>query len=170
MSDEVSPHVYTNHTSVMLRDVVEDDLPIFYKHQLDQDASSMAAFQSRNRADFNAHWIKIMADQTNTKRTILYCGNVAGYIVRYMQFNLYEVGYWLGKEYWGKGIATIALKRFLEIVPDRPLYAHVAKHNIASQRVLLKSGFTIHSDNQAPFSSMGSEVDELMFVLLPEHQ
>ncbi len=56
------------------------------------------------------------------------------------------MGYWLGREYWGKGIATRALSLFLDQVTARPLYAYVAKHNLASIRVLQKCGFTITSE------------------------
>ncbi len=41
------------------------------------------------------------------------------------------------------GIATGALRQFVEGETVRPLYAYVAKHNIASQRVLEKCGFRI---------------------------
>jgi RimJ/RimL family protein N-acetyltransferase len=68
---------------------------------------------------------------------------VAGNIVCWEQAGEREVGYWLGKEYWGKGIATRALKEFLEMVKTRPLMAHVAKRNIASRRVLEKCGFAV---------------------------
>jgi hypothetical protein len=56
-----------------------------------------------------------------------------------------EVGYWLGREFWGQGIATQALALFLEEEPTRPLVAHVAKHNIGSRRVLEKCGFVVVS-------------------------
>jgi RimJ/RimL family protein N-acetyltransferase len=52
-------------------------------------------------------------------------------MVCFEQLGEREVGYWLGKGYWGKGIATQALKEFLKHIGTRPLYAHVAKHNIA---------------------------------------
>ncbi len=126
---------------VHLRHVIESDLPIFFEQQLDPDATRMAAFPSRDREAFMAHWAKIMRDETNTLMTILFDGQVAGNIVSWQQDDKREVGYWLGKEYWGKGIATRALAEFLNHVTQRPLYAHVAKHNLASIRVLEKCGF-----------------------------
>ncbi len=129
-------------SNVYLRDVIESDLPIFYEQQLDPDATRMAAFPSRNREAFMAHWAKITRDETNILRTILFDGQVAGNVVSWQQDDEREVGYWLGKEYWGKGIATRALAEFLNHVTTRPLYAHVVKHNLASIRVLEKCGFT----------------------------
>jgi RimJ/RimL family protein N-acetyltransferase len=112
---------------VHLRDVIESDLPIFYEQQLDPDATRMAAFPSRDREAFMKHWAKIMADETNTLKTILFAGQVAGNIVSWQQGDEREVGYWLGKEYWGKGIATRALAEFLNHVTTRPLYAQLAQ-------------------------------------------
>lgn len=132
---------------VQLRDVIESDLPIFYEQQLDPEATRMAAFPSRDREAFMAHWAKIRRDGANTLMTILFDGQVAGNIVSWQQDAEREVGYWLGKEYWGKGIATQALAEFLNHVTQRPLYAHVVKHNIASIRVLEKCGFTRYGEN-----------------------
>ena len=135
--------------TVLLRNVVESDLPIFFEQQLDPVANQMAAFPARDREAFMAHWAKILADESNILKTILYGDQVAGNIVSWEQpdeGSEQEVGYWLGREYWGKGIATRALSLFLEQVTARPLYAYVAKHNLASIRVLEKCGFTITSE------------------------
>ena len=130
-------------TSILLRDVTDPDLPILYEQQLDPEAAAMAAFPPRDRESFMAHWAKIMADGSNILKTILFGGQVAGNIVSWEMEDKCEVGYWIGKEFWGKGIATQALKEFLEIVRTRPLWAHVAAHNIASRLVLEKCGFTV---------------------------
>ena len=137
--------------NVHLRDVIESDLPIFYEQQLDPDATQMAAFPARDREAFVAHWVKIMLDETNVLKTILFDGQVAGNIVSWQQEGECEVGYWLGKEYWGQGIATRALAAFLGEVTTRPLYAHVVKHNLASRRVLEKCGFSLHGENDEEF-------------------
>ncbi len=134
-------------STVQLRDVLEHDLPIFFEQQLDPEAAQMAAFPSRDRESFMAHWRKILADETIAKQTIVFDGQIAGNIVCWGQDNQHQVGYWLGKPYWGKGIATRALAQFLNQVKTRPLYAHVARHNVASQRVLEKCGFTFYGDD-----------------------
>jgi RimJ/RimL family protein N-acetyltransferase len=127
--------------NVLLRDVSESDLPIFYEQQLDPEATQMAAFPARDRESFMAHWAKIMADESGVLKTILFNDQVAGNIVCWEASGEWEVGYWIGKKYWGKGIATKALAAFLDQVKTRPLYAHVAKHNVGSRRVLEKCGF-----------------------------
>jgi RimJ/RimL family protein N-acetyltransferase len=103
----------------------------------------MAAFPSRELDAHMRHWHKIMAEPSGTLRTIVFEGDVVGNIVSWDAADGREVGYWIGREHWGRGIATHALHLFLEEIPHRPLYAHVARHNIASRRVLEKCGFVV---------------------------
>jgi RimJ/RimL family protein N-acetyltransferase len=127
--------------TILLRDVSASDLPIFFEQQLDPIANQMAAFPARDRDAFMAHWAKIMADEANILKTILYGDQVAGNLVSWEHDGEREVGYWLGRKFWGKGIATRALSLFLQQVKSRPLYAYVVRHNLASIRVLEKCGF-----------------------------
>ena len=152
-------------TEILLRDVTEDDLPIFFEHQLDPEANRMAAFPARDREAFTAHWTKILGDDTVTKKTILFDGQVAGNVVSFERFGEREVGYWIGRQYWGKGVATRALSEFLGHVTTRPLYARVAKHNVASLRVLKKCGFTIYGHDKVPADTGGEEVEEVILKL-----
>src|SRR5918999_1645947 len=118
---------------VQLRDVISEDLPIFFQHQLDQEAVDMAAFPPRDRDAFMVHWrTKLLGDDTGIAKTILLDGRVAGNIVSFERAGEREVGYWIGREFWGRGVATKALSRFLRLVKWRPLYARVAKYNVAS--------------------------------------
>jgi RimJ/RimL family protein N-acetyltransferase len=126
---------------VRLRDVLEEDLPVFFEHQADPVANRMAAFPPRDRDAFTAHWAKILADEAITKKTILVDGQVAGNVVSFDWDGRREVGYWVGREHWGKGVATKALAQFLRTMKRRPLHARVAKHNLGSLRVLEKCGF-----------------------------
>jgi RimJ/RimL family protein N-acetyltransferase len=128
---------------VELRDVVESDLPVFYEHQLDPEATRMAAFVARDRDSFMAHWTKILRDDTGKVRTVVVDGEVAGNVVSFELEGQRLVGYWIGKRFWGKGVATRALSAFLEHETDRPLYARVATSNVASIRVLEKCGFAL---------------------------
>lgn len=136
----------THH--VRLREVQEADLPVFFEHQRDPVANQMAAFAPRAYEAFMAHWAKIRQAPTGLIRTILCDEQVAGNIVCFEAAGKLEVGYWLGREFWGKGLATQALSIFLDLVPQRPLYAFVVKHNQGSRRVLEKCGFAL-SDEEA---------------------
>ena len=131
---------------ITLREVTKDDLPIFFEHQLDGEATQMAAFPSRDRDAFMAHWAKIMNKETNQTgilNTILADDTVAGNVVYWEAAGEPNIGYWLGKTHWGKGIASAAVAQFLTKIETRPVYAHVAKHNFASIRVLQKCGFQL---------------------------
>ena len=142
--------------SVSLREVLEADLQTLFEYQLDPESLRMAAFPSRDRNAFMAHWHKILADASVTAATVLFNGVVAGDIVSWEQDGEREVGYWIGRTYWGKGIATEALSQFLEHLDGPPLSAHVAKHNVGSLRVLEKCGFTIVGEGKH------GDVDELI--------
>lgn len=75
-------------------------------------------------------------------------GRVAGYLTSFLRDDVREVGYWLGREFWGKGLATRALREFLAVETRRPLAARVAKHNAGSLRVVQKCGFTITGEDR----------------------
>ena len=120
---------------VILQDVVEDDLPVFFEYQQDPLANHMAAFTSKDPADreaFMAHWARILSDDTVTTKTILLADQVVGSVGSYVQSGETEVTYWIGREHWGKGIATDALSQLLEQVKVRPLHARAAKDNLGS--------------------------------------
>jgi RimJ/RimL family protein N-acetyltransferase len=127
----------------MLRDVIASDLPIFFSHQLDPEATHMAAFPGREQwPDFLAHWqTKILGDAACCKQTIVWNGAVVGNISSWPKEDRRFVGYWIGREYWHRGIASAALVEFLGHDRARPLHANVAVHNVGSMRVLEKCGF-----------------------------
>ncbi len=126
---------------VSLRAVAGADLPVFCEQQLDPEAARMAAFRSRTPEAFSAHWTRILADPKNLIRTIVWEDQVAGNVLSFDRGELREVGYWLGRAFWGKGIASAALAQFLALDEKRPLYGVVAEHNVGSVRVLEKCGF-----------------------------
>ena len=150
-------------TDVRLVKVAPEHLEVLFEQQLDPEATRMAAFPSRDRDAFMAHWAKIVVNPTGTARAILVDGRVAGNIVAFAAGGETLVGYWLGREFWGQGIATRALAAFLQLVPTRPLLAHVAKHNVGSIRVLGKCGFTVAREERA--ADGGEEIDELVMEL-----
>ena len=126
---------------VELREVRGEDLRAFLEHQRDPVAAEVAAFLSRDRDAFFAHWGRILRDPDVLARAILVDGRVAGNVVSFAVDGRRYVGYWLGRAFWGRGIATEALRRFLRVEPARPLFASVARTNVGSIRVLEKCGF-----------------------------
>ncbi|HET8728772.1 MAG TPA: GNAT family protein [Alphaproteobacteria bacterium] len=153
---------------VLLRDVTADDLPIFFDQQLDPDANHMAAFTAADPADreaFALHWAKILGDSAVVKKTIVCGGEVVGHVLAFDQFGRPSVSYWIGRRFWGRGIATRSLSAFLGHVADRPLYARAAKDNVASLRVLEKCGFAIDGEDKGFSTVRGTEVEEFILKL-----
>jgi RimJ/RimL family protein N-acetyltransferase len=140
---------------VLLRDVEASDLPFFFEHQLDPEATRMADFPSRDRESFMAHWGRVLKEENALKKTILFDGEVAGNIVSFVNSGEREVGYWIGRGFWGRGVATRALAEFLRLEERRPLHARVVRHNVASVKVLEKCGFRV----------TGEEDDEIVLEL-----
>jgi len=154
---------------LLLRDVVEDDLPLFFDFQLDPDANHMAAFTARDPTDrkaFIAHWNRILADPTTINRTIVCDGQVVGSVSSYIESGKPEVTYWIGRTHWGKGIATQALGAFLvQVDTRRPICARVAKDNMGSRRVLEKCGFQVIGGAKGFANARGEEIEELHLQL-----
>jgi RimJ/RimL family protein N-acetyltransferase len=146
-----------------LREVTLDDVAEFYRHQVDPAAYRMAAFPPREEEAFLAHWTRIRADETVLARAIVFDGRVVGYVAAFDQDGRRHVGYWIGREHWGRGIATRALAGFLSEMRTRPVYARVARHNGASLRVLQKCGFSITEEDVGLDS-----VNEIILVLTVE--
>ena len=154
---------------LFLRDVVEDDLPLFFDFQLDPDANRMAAFIARDPTDreaFTAHWNKILVEPTCVIRTIVWDGQVVGSVSSYEESGRPEVTYWIGRAHWGKGIATRALTTFLaQVNTTRPIYARAAKDNLGSRRVLEKCGFRVIGEMKGFAKARGAEIEELLLEL-----
>ncbi|SER17738.1 GNAT family N-acetyltransferase [Piscibacillus halophilus] len=153
---------------VILRDIQEGDLPIFFEHQQDPISNYMAAFTSKNPSDWSQfcnHWNKILTEKTILKQSIIQENKVVGHVISFDMFGEREVTYWINRESWGKGVATEALKQFLRLDPMRPLYARAAKDNIGSRRVLEKCGFFIVDEDKGFANARNMEVEEFVFIL-----
>ncbi len=148
---------------VVLRAVTPDDLPAFFEQQLDPVACEMAAFPARDREAFMAHWGRVLDDRSAITRAILLDGRVAGNVGCWEALGERLVGYWIGREFWGKGVATSALRAFVEEIGLRPLHARVARTNGASIRVLEKCGFVVCGAEKG--TVRGVEIEELVYVM-----
>lgn len=135
---------------IEIRPVIEADVETFYLHQADPEASAMAVFASRDRASHFEHWRKIAANPDLLARAVLVGGQVAGNVASWPADGRRLVAYWIGREFWGRGVGTQALRLFVAEIKVRPLFAEVVVTNPGSQRVLEKSGFTRIEQRPSP--------------------
>ena len=153
---------------IVLRPVEDVDLDTFFEHWRDAEALRMAAFtpaDAGDRAAFDARWARMRNDETILMRTIEADGRPVGSIGSWDNDGRREVTYWIGRAHWGKGIASDALRAFLELERTRPVYAATAADNVASQRVLAKCGFDKVGTGRAYAHARGEEVDEVLLRL-----
>jgi len=103
-------------------------------------------------------------------------GKVAGSIGMMRMTDIYrknaEAGYFIGEEYWGKGIATIALRQYVSYIfhtfDITRITAPVIEHNRASQRVLEKVGFRKEALHLKSIFKNGEYHNEVIYALLRE--
>ncbi len=158
----------SDSVTVVLREVAPGDLDAFFAHQLDAEANRLAAFvgkDPRDRAAFDARWARILASPRNVNRTIVAAGQVVGHVACFPQDGELEVTYWLGREFWGRGLATQALRAMLQLVPTRPILARCATDNVSSLRVLQKCGFTITGTDRGFAHGRGEVTEEYLLRL-----
>ena len=149
----------------VLRDVELSDIDAFFEHQSDPGAAAMAVFPARDREAFEAHWRRLLADDSLVTRTIVADGAVAGNIGCWTQDGLRLVGYWVGRDFWGRGLATTALAELAAEIPERPLHAWVAATNVGSIRVLEKCGFVEVERRSEHSEHAGRVIEEILHRL-----
>jgi RimJ/RimL family protein N-acetyltransferase len=157
-------------SEIALRAVTEGDLATFFEDQQDPAARWMAAFVAKDPTDwaaFTAKWAKILGNEAGTARTIVCGGRPAGNVLSFVApwSGQREVSYWIGREYWGRGVATQALTAFIELLTDRPLYARAAADNVGSIRVLEKCGFIPTGRARGFAEARGEEIEEVILEL-----
>ncbi|WP_030791175.1 GNAT family N-acetyltransferase [Streptomyces sp. NRRL S-920] len=153
---------------VSLREVHDSDLPVFFRQLNDPESGHMAAFLPEDPADrtrFDAQWTKMRASAGTDVRTVLADGDVVGNAGVYGEPGEREVTFWIDRAYWGRGLATAALRELLALFPERPLYARAAADNAGSLRVLEKCGFRESARERGYAAARGAEIDEVVLVL-----
>jgi RimJ/RimL family protein N-acetyltransferase len=160
--------VWEGSGQLVLREIEDRDLSVPFEHSTDPDAIRMAAFtspDSDDRPSFDRRWARLRSDSSTTNRVVEVGGRVAGHIGSFDLEGRREVTYWIGREDWGRGLATRALQEFLRVEESRPLYARAARDNVASIRVLTKCGFRIVGAGRGFAHGRNEETDEVVLRL-----
>ena len=151
-----------------LREIEDRDLGVLFEHWTDRDAIRMAAFTSPDQSDraaFERRWARLRSDVSTTNRVVEIDGRVVGHIASFDLEGRREVTYWIGRDDWGRGIATRALQKFLQLEATRPLHAAAASDNAASIRVLTKCGFLIVGEGRGFAHGRNEGTDEVVLRL-----
>ena len=152
---------------VSLRPVADDDLDEIFEQMRDPISVGMAAFTSADpgdRAAFDARMARLRASQDVRLLAVVADGDLAGTIASFRQEDDTEITYWIGRRWWGRGVASAALAAFLAVTPERPLQARVASDNLGSIRVLEKNGFQAAGADRGFASGRNSEMDERIYI------
>jgi RimJ/RimL family protein N-acetyltransferase len=160
--------VHGGSEQLVLRAVEDRDIDMLFEHSNDPEAKWMAAFTSPaadDRSTFEQRWARLRSDASTTNRIIEIDGRVVGTIASFDLDGEREITYWIGREDWGRGIATRALQEFVQLETTRPLYARAASDNAASIRVLTKCGFLIVGAGRGFAYGRGEETDEVVLRL-----
>jgi RimJ/RimL family protein N-acetyltransferase len=154
---------------VLLRQATDRDIGVLFEHWQDPEANEMAAFTSADpsdRAAFDERWRRFREQDDITALVIESDGEVVGSIGSWDNDGQRELTYWLGREHWGRGVATRAVAEFLaRYEPARPIKAVTAVDNVGSQRVLEKCGFRRVGRGRSYSNARDREVDEVVFLL-----
>jgi len=153
----------------LLRQATDSDIDVLFEHWQDPESNQMAAFTSADpsdRAAFDERWRRFHEQEDITSLVIESDGEVVGSIGSWDNDDIRELTYWLGRQHWGKGLATRALAEFLaEYELTRPIQGVTAVDNVGSQRVLEKCGFRRVGEGRGYSNARGHDVDELIFRL-----
>ncbi|WP_076543246.1 GNAT family N-acetyltransferase [Shewanella sp. UCD-KL21] len=152
---------------LQLRNVLATDLERLYQFQADPLANEMADFPARDRNAFYEHWqSNILSNADIAAKAIIVDNDIVGSMVLWQSEQQWLLGYWLGRDYWGKGFATNALRVFLAEQTQRPIFAEVTQDNIGSIKVLISNGFDHEAQLEDKLDkSAGNEWPLLLFRL-----
>ncbi|WP_410219563.1 GNAT family N-acetyltransferase [Pedobacter sp.] len=158
----------TNTSDLKLRRTAIADLDTLFQFQLDKEAGFLAAFMPKDPTDKTAYltkYTKLLSDPTVNNQTIMLGNTIVGSIAKFVMEGDTEITYWLDRKFWGQGIATLALKKFLDLETTRPLFGRVAFDNFGSQKVLEKCGFVKIGSDKGFANARQTEIEEFIYKL-----
>jgi RimJ/RimL family protein N-acetyltransferase len=124
-----------------------------------------------------SHWIEVANPSTPiTNFAIVVDGAAVGGIGLTLKDDVFrrsaEIGYWLGEQFWGRGIVTEALCAVTDYAFATfdlcRVYAGVFEWNPASMRVLEKAGYEFECRMRKSVTKDGQTLDELIYAMIRE--
>ena len=155
--------------AVTLSKTTIEDLHTLFEFQRDVTAMHLAAFtpsDPHDKAAYLAKYSKFLNDPTKNTQTIRVGDEIVGSVARFFIDGDAEITYWIDRKFWGRGIASTAVRIFLEDDRTRPIYGRVAFDNHGSQRVLEKCGFVKVGGDRGFANARQTEIEEYVYKLL----
>ncbi len=155
-------------SAISLRPVAAPDLDAIFDQMRDPESVRMAAFTAPDPSDreaFDAHMARVLSAPDTMNRAIELDGRFVGTVACFVMDGMTEVTYWIDRAFWGRGVATQALRLLLDEVPVRPLHARAASDNAGSLRVLQKVGFVVTGTDVGFASARGEDIEETILEL-----
>jgi ribosomal-protein-alanine N-acetyltransferase len=158
----------TDSNHIQLRPTQILDLETLFQFQQDLDGRHLAAFVSENPDDKSAYiakYTRLLSDPSVNNQTIICDGVIVGSIAKFLMDGDTEITYWIDRKYWGQGIATKAVEKFLIVEKGRPIFGRVAFDNFGSQKVLEKCCFVKVGTDRGFANARQIEIEELIYKI-----
>jgi [ribosomal protein S5]-alanine N-acetyltransferase len=155
-------------SDVKLRPSTVSDLNKFFEYQLDSEANYIAAFTAKDptdKASYLEKYTQLLYNPTVHMQTIVMDNDVIGTVTKFEIKEDAEVAFWIDKAFWGQGVATRAVKMFLEIETKRPIFGHTAFDNFGSQKVLERCGFVKIRSEKGYANARQTEIEAFIYML-----
>ncbi|MBL0104660.1 MAG: GNAT family N-acetyltransferase [Bacteroidetes bacterium] len=153
---------------ITLTPTTPEHLPTLFHFQQNPEGIHLAAFTSKDPNDEAAYmekYTKLLADPTINNQTIWIDGVIVGSLAKYEMEGEAEITYWIDRKFWGRGIATAALKEFLKIELTRPIFGRAAFDNYGSQKVMENCGFVRIGTDRGFANARQEEIEEIIYKL-----
>lgn len=151
---------------IVLKKTEVSDLETLFQIQLDEEGGYLAAFTAKdhdNKAAYINKYTSFLENPTINNQTIWFENTIVGSVAKFIMDDKTEVTYWIDRKYWGKGIATKALKEMLKMIAVRPIYGRVAFDNLGSQKVLENCGFVKIGTDRGFANFRQEEIEEFIY-------
>lgn len=158
----------TNTPDIQLRRTEISDLDLLFQFQLNKEGGYLAAFMPKDPTDKSAYlnkYTKLLDDPTVNNQTIILHNRIVGSIAKFVMEGNTEITYWIDRNFWGQGIATRTLEKFLVVETTRPIVGRVAFDNFGSQKVLENCGFVKIGSDKGFANARQEEIEEFIYKL-----
>ena len=139
---------------VTLRELAEDDIPAWFARATDAESADLAGDPIPESIEEGAGWLQVHRDrfreQTGIRWAIVPNGptqsvGTIGLTITLEEERRADLGYVIGRAHWGQGICTAAARLVtayaFEHLGLAEVRAELLQRNVASRRVLEKTGF-----------------------------